>query len=78
MKSSWQDIIDRYPKNINTILDTIEEKRALFDGVPEIYPPKNNVFKCFEFCQISEIKVVIIGQDPYHGPNQATGLGFWG
>lgn len=76
MKSSWQDIIDRYPKKINTILDIIEEKRTLFNGVPEIYPPKHNLFKCFEFCQITEIKVVIIGQDPYHGPNQATGLAF--
>lgn len=76
MKSSWQSIVNKYPKNINTILDAIEEKRALFDGVPEIYPTKDNIFKCFNFTEVSEIKVVIIGQDPYHGPAQATGLAF--
>ena len=76
MKSSWQSTIDKYPKDINSILNVIEEKRALFDGVPEIYPIKDNIFKCFEFAEIQETKVVIIGQDPYHGPNQATGLAF--
>ena len=42
----------------------------------EIYPDNNNIFNCFNFCEIDEIKVVIIGQDPYHGPGQATGLSF--
>ena len=41
-----------------------------------IYPQPNNIFKAFSFKGPHEIKVVIIGQDPYHGPNQANGLAF--
>ncbi len=41
-----------------------------------IYPPSNMIFNAFEFAPFSEVKVVILGQDPYHGPNQAHGLCF--
>ena len=41
-----------------------------------IYPPKNQVFHAFDYCGINEIKVVILGQDPYHGARQAHGLSF--
>lgn len=41
-----------------------------------IYPPRNQVFNCFEHCALDKVKVVIIGQDPYHGPGQAHGLCF--
>ncbi len=41
-----------------------------------VYPPKNEVFNAFELTPYSEVKVVILGQDPYHGPHQANGLSF--
>lgn len=41
-----------------------------------IYPPKNMVFNAFKYNDIKDIKVVIIGQDPYYNPNQAHGLCF--
>lgn len=41
-----------------------------------IYPPKAMVFNAFDYCPLEKIKVVILGQDPYHGPNQAHGLSF--
>jgi len=41
-----------------------------------VYPPKNEVFRAFQLTPYSEIKVVILGQDPYHGPHQANGLSF--
>ncbi len=41
-----------------------------------IYPAKPNIFKAFLLCPFSRVKVVILGQDPYHGPNQAQGLSF--
>ena len=40
------------------------------------YPPKSEVFKAFELCALEDVKVVILGQDPYHGPGQANGLAF--
>lgn len=41
-----------------------------------IFPPGNCIFKAFELCPLDRIKVVILGQDPYHGPGQAMGLSF--
>lgn len=41
-----------------------------------IYPAKNDVFKAFELCSPADVKVVILGQDPYHGEGQAHGLSF--
>ena len=40
------------------------------------YPPANQVFVALNACPFDAVKVVIIGQDPYHGPNQANGLCF--
>jgi uracil-DNA glycosylase len=40
------------------------------------YPPKEDIFKAFELCPFERVRVVIIGQDPYHGPGQAHGLCF--
>ncbi len=40
------------------------------------YPPKNQIFAAFNYCDFTAVKVVIIGQDPYHGANQANGLCF--
>lgn len=40
------------------------------------YPPGKEIFAAFDHCPFDEIKVVIIGQDPYHGANQANGLCF--
>jgi uracil-DNA glycosylase len=41
-----------------------------------VYPPGSMIFNAFEHCHWEDVKVVIIGQDPYHGPNQANGLSF--
>ncbi|MGO2266020.1 uracil-DNA glycosylase [Vagococcus salmoninarum] len=41
-----------------------------------IYPEQENIFKAFEWTSYEEVKVVILGQDPYHGANQAHGLSF--
>lgn len=40
------------------------------------YPKGNQIFAAFDHCHFEDVKVVIIGQDPYHGPNQANGLCF--
>jgi uracil-DNA glycosylase len=41
-----------------------------------IYPPGGQIFRAFDLCPLPEVKVVILGQDPYHGPGQAMGLSF--
>ncbi len=41
-----------------------------------IYPPKDDTFRALELTHFADVKVVILGQDPYHGPGQAMGLAF--
>lgn len=41
-----------------------------------VYPPGRLIFNAFDQCRWNDLKVVIIGQDPYHGPNQANGMCF--
>jgi uracil-DNA glycosylase len=40
------------------------------------FPPGNQIFAAFDHCKFDDVKVVILGQDPYHGPGQANGLCF--
>ena len=42
----------------------------------QIYPPTSDTFRAFQLCDFHKVKVIILGQDPYHGPNQAHGLSF--
>lgn len=58
-----------YFKNLSVFLS--EEYKT-----KTIYPPKNLVFSAFDSCDLSNVKVVIIGQDPYHNFNEAHGLAF--
>lgn len=41
-----------------------------------VYPPARSIFAAFDACPFDKVKVVILGQDPYHGPRQANGLSF--
>lgn len=41
-----------------------------------VYPPPRQIFRAFDLCPFDQVKVVILGQDPYHGPGQANGLCF--
>ena len=41
-----------------------------------VYPPPEKIFSAFTACPFDQVKVVILGQDPYHGPGQAHGLAF--
>ena len=49
-------------------------KQEYASGV--VYPAGQNIFRAFDKCPFDKLKVVIIGQDPYHGPGQANGLCF--
>lgn len=45
-------------------------------GTMKVYPQARNIFRAFDLCPLTEVKVVIVGQDPYHGALQANGLSF--
>lgn len=73
MHKSWEEIFDNYPKinELNNMIKEIDEQRL----TKTIYPPKEQVFRVFDLA-LEDIKVVILGQDPYHNPDQACGLSF--
>ena len=73
MHSSWEEIFNNYPKidELNNMIKKIDEQRL----TKTIYPPKEQVFRVFDLA-LEDIKVVILGQDPYHNPGQACGLSF--
>jgi len=71
---SWpNDIIKEFEKpyfsRLIELLSTEKKNHA-------IYPNKKDIFNAFKLTPYSKVKVVIIGQDPYHGPGQANGLAF--
>jgi uracil-DNA glycosylase len=71
---SWMKILyDEFKKPYFEELVAFVDKERSKETV---YPPATDVFTWTTACTLEEVKVVIIGQDPYHGPNQAHGLCF--
>ena len=73
--TTWSDLLknEKQQAYFQETLDYVEQRRQ--QGVT-VYPPKSEVFNAFRTPEFEQIKVVIIGQDPYHGPEQAHGLCF--
>lgn len=74
---TWHDVLaeeKQQPYFLNTLQTVASERQS---GVT-IYPPQKDVFNAFRFTELGDVKVVILGQDPYHGPGQAHGLAFSG
>lgn len=74
MHNDWdslfeQEIQKEYLEKIRYFLATEYKTK-------NIYPPKENIFSAFQLTAKKDTKVVILGQDPYHGPGQAHGLAF--
>ncbi|MBO5898179.1 MAG: uracil-DNA glycosylase, partial [Clostridia bacterium] len=78
----WEDFFDRYiwdsKKNaapspaVGQLLESIQS--AYREG--EVYPPPEHLFRAFHEVPFNRVRVVILGQDPYHEPGQAHGLSF--
>ena len=75
MSLNWQDVIGA-EKNQPYFLQTMDYLKQQRAAGQVIYPPEALVFNAFKLTPFAEMKVVVIGQDPYHGPNQAHGLSF--
>ena len=73
----WSSILldTQQLEKIKAIAINLEKDINLYPTLP-IYPLSKDIFKCFTYFAPQDTKVVIIGQDCYHGENQATGLAF--
>ena len=70
--TDWKDVIERY-EGLEKIQEFVDSERK---KAQDIFPPKHQVFRCFDYFDVKDTKVVILGQDPYHTPNVASGLCF--
>ena len=73
--NSWTEAIgaEKRQPYFQQILQQVRNERV---AGKVVYPPQNQVFSAFALTEFKDVKVVILGQDPYHGPNQAHGLAF--
>ena len=72
--NSWDELLknewgEPYYQELRSFLATEYRSRV-------IYPPMNDIFNAFKLCAYEDVKVVILGQDPYYGEGQAHGLAF--
>lgn len=74
LHSSWLQLLDSEFKApyFERLQAFVEEEYTEH----QCFPPKHQIFAAFNHCLVKDVKVVLIGQDPYHGPRQANGLSF--
>ncbi|HXH75985.1 MAG TPA: uracil-DNA glycosylase [Bacteriovoracaceae bacterium] len=75
MAKTWETELEDerqkpYYKELMKFLDSERKKKKI------IYPPESDIFNALKLTPLKNVKVVILGQDPYHGPGQAHGLAF--
>ena len=74
VNNNWDQHLDEIKQNpkVKNLITFLEEEYK--NNV--VYPPKEEIFTALKLTDYNDVKVVIIGQDPYHEPNQAHGLAF--
>ncbi len=74
IEESWQNVLqDEFEKPyFKNLVSFVKDEYTS----QKVYPPGSQIFNAFAKCPFEQVKVVILGQDPYHGPNQANGLAF--
>tara|TARA_B100001769_G_scaffold91139_2_gene69938 strand:+ start:616 stop:1278 length:663 start_codon:yes stop_codon:yes gene_type:complete len=73
INNSWYEILNKH--NYSHVLKEINLLKETDTNI-QIFPKEEDIFKCFQYFNIKDTKVVILGQDPYHKKNQANGLCF--
>jgi uracil-DNA glycosylase len=74
IENSWEEALsevftqDFFPKLSSFVRDEYQTQ--------QVFPPRKEIFNAFWHCPLHQVKVVVLGQDPYHGPGQAHGLSF--
>ena len=72
--TTWRQLIEHEAQQdyFKQLWHKVEEARAR----GAVFPERQEIFSCFEACPLERVRVVIIGQDPYHGAGQAHGMSF--
>ena len=72
--SKWQDVFDSIGISPHSLITAAYQ--VCLDRGTEVYPKRQDVLRAFDLCGPDDVRVVLLGQDCYHGPDQATGLCF--
>lgn len=74
IEAGWKEALEReFQKPYwETLTEFVREEYK----TKTVYPPAKDIFRAFDLCPFNQTKVVIVGQDPYHGKQQANGLSF--
>lgn len=74
IEQSWNNLLqEEFEKNyFENLTNFVREEYK----TKKIFPPPSQIFSAFDVCPFDKVKVVILGQDPYHGKGQANGLSF--
>jgi uracil-DNA glycosylase len=72
--NSYQEFFEK--QNLNPIQEFIEKTKKAYENTKKVYPTKDLVFNVFNLVPLDNIKVIIIGQDPYINENEAMGFAF--
>ncbi|KGN83477.1 uracil-DNA glycosylase [Porphyromonas sp. COT-290 OH860] len=76
IEPSWHALLaDEFEKSYFAHLSAAVRREYLL-GNPPIYPEGKFIFRALDLCPVDRVRLVILGQDPYHGPGQAEGLSF--
>lgn len=74
IEESWKKVLEE-EFNEDYFVELAEFVKEEYKNLT-VYPPPQFIFRAFDLTPFDKVKVVILGQDPYHGPNQANGLAF--
>ena len=74
IRTNWIEVFNQLLKD-NEFVQLLNKVEQLYSK-STVYPKQEEIFKCFNYFNVEDTKVVIIGQDPYYNPNQANGLAF--
>lgn len=74
IETGWKQLLEDYFQSVSFLQLAAFVKDEYKQNI--VYPPGKWLFEAFNQCPLESVKVVILGQDPYHGPNQAHGLCF--
>ena len=71
---TWREFVEAEAEKpyFRQLMKKVDAERAR----TEVFPSREDMFSCFKFCPLEKVRVVIVGQDPYHGAGQAHGMSF--
>ena len=75
-KNSWSDLFEnnKIKEKIDNINQELEKELELLDNIIDIFPKPDKILNCFDLCDVEDVKVILVGQDPYINKFDINGI----